>query len=62
MTLPAEARNARLSQPGTAFQALVYEIPEAGRRKGVLYVGVGALVIGLVLGAAGFLPGKKSAA
>jgi len=54
VTLPAEARNARLNQPGTAFQALVYEIPEAGRGKGMLYVGMGALVIGLALGVAGF--------
>jgi hypothetical protein len=62
VTLPAEARNARLDQPGTAFQALVYEIPGAGRGKGMLYVGIGALLIGLVLGVAGFLPGKSSAA
>ena len=63
VTLPGEARNARLSQPGTAFQALVYEIPAAtGGGKALLFTGLGALVIGLVLGAAGFLPGKKSAA
>jgi hypothetical protein len=61
VTLPAEARNARLNQPGTVFQALVYEIPAAGRGKGTVYVGIGALVIGLVLGVAGFLPGKSSA-
>ena len=62
VTLPAEARNARLNQPGTAFQALVYDIPAAtGGGKALLFTGLGALVIGLVLGAAGFLPGKKSA-
>lgn len=59
VTLPAEARNARLSQPSTAFQALVYEIPEPRRGNGLLYAGLGALAIGLVLGVAGFLPGKK---
>jgi len=62
VTLPAEARNARLEQPGTAFQALVYEIPEPGRGKGMLYLGLSALIIGLALGAAGFLTGKHSAA
>ena len=61
VTLPAEARNARLEQPGTAFQALVYEIPPAGRGKGMLFLGLSALIIGLVLGVAGFLPGKSSA-
>ena len=60
VTLPPEARNARLNQPGTAFQTLVYEIPEASRGKGMLYVGILVLVIGLVLGVAGFLPGKNS--
>jgi hypothetical protein len=62
VTLPAEARNARLNQPGTEFQTLVYEIPEAGRGHGLLFCGLGALIIGLVLGAAGFLPGKNAAA
>jgi len=61
VTLPAEARNARIDQPGTSFQALVYEIPEVGRGKGTLFVGIIALVIGLVLGGAGFLPGKPPA-
>jgi hypothetical protein len=63
VTLPAEATNVRLNQPGTAFQALVYEIPEAGGSGRMLLVGgTGALIIGLGLGVAGFLPEKNSAA
>jgi hypothetical protein len=61
VTLPVEARNARLDQPGSAFQALVYEIPEVGRSKGLLVAGIFVLIFGLVLGGAGFLPGKPSA-
>jgi hypothetical protein len=63
INLPPEARNAHLDQPGTAFQALVYEIPEASSRgKGLLFGGLGLLVIGLALGAAGFLKGRSPAA
>jgi hypothetical protein len=61
VTLPPEARNARIDQPGTAFQALVYEIPEVGRSKGLLYAGLFVLLVGLVLGGAGFMPGKPAA-
>jgi hypothetical protein len=60
--LPAEAANIRFNQPGTAFQALVYDIPQKGGGGGMLYAGIGALVVGLVLGVVGFLPGKKAAA
>lgn len=62
VNLPPEVRNARLEQPGTAFQVLVYEIPAAGRSKGMLFGGLGLLVIGLGLGAVGFLTGKSPAA
>lgn len=62
IALPVEALNVRLNQPGTAFQALAYDIPASGgSNKAMLYGGVGALVIGLGLGVAGFLPGKKAA-
>jgi hypothetical protein len=61
-TLPAEARNAHISQPGTAFQALVYEIPEKGGRGiGLLLGGLFALMFGAVLAAVSFLPGKTAA-
>lgn len=62
LTLPPEATNVRLNQPGTAFQTLVYEIPETGSGgKMMLVGGIGALVIGLALGVAGFLTGKTAA-
>ncbi len=56
--LPPEAVDVRLNQPGTAFQALVYQVPEPGTGRGLLFAGLGALVGGLALGAAGFLPGR----
>jgi hypothetical protein len=62
LRLPAEAVNVRLNQPGTAFQSLVYEIPPVGQGKGMLFGGIGALVVGMVLGVVAFIPGKGGAA
>lgn len=60
IVLPDEATNVRLNQPGTAFQALVYDVPMAGGGSSMmLYGGIGLLVIGLGCGVAGFLPGGK---
>ena len=62
VTLPAEARNAHLSQPNTAFQALVYEIPESGGRGvGLILGGLFALMFGAVLAVVSLLPGKTPA-
>ena len=59
IVLPPEALNVRLNQPGTAFQALVYDIPASGgSSKAMLFGGIGVLVIGLGLGVVGILPGK----
>ncbi len=59
--LPKEAMNVRLNQPGTAFQALVYEIPGTSSGRAMLVAGITMVVLGLGLGVAGFLPGKSRA-
>lgn len=58
--LPPEATNAKLHQPGTEYQRIVYEMPETSLRPAMLGGGLGIATLGLVLFALGFvLPGKK---
>jgi hypothetical protein len=61
VVLPPEATNVRLNQPGTTFQALVYDVPiSGGSNQAMLFGGIGALAVGLILGVVGFLPAKKT--
>jgi hypothetical protein len=54
--LPAEAVNARIDEPGTGFQQLVYQIPDhSSGHIFLLWGGLLAMVCGIVLGTFGLL-------
>ena len=58
--LPAEAQNARMSQPGTNFQKVLYDMPQGSIRPVMLGSGLGLGALGLLLFVLGFaIPGKK---
>jgi hypothetical protein len=60
--LPLEAQNARLSQPGTAFQKVIYDMPRGSIRPALLGSGVGLGVVGFLLIILGFVIPKKKPA
>jgi hypothetical protein len=51
--LPAQAVNARFESPGTAFQQIVYQMPETGNNGALFWAGILAMGIGILLGIAG---------
>jgi hypothetical protein len=56
--LPPQAINARIDSPGTAAQTLVYQMPEGAASNGLLlWAGILAMGIGLLLGIVGIVSG-----
>ena len=54
--LPPQAINARIDSPGTAYQQLVYQMPESSGSNGLLlWAGILAMGAGIVLGILGFV-------
>jgi hypothetical protein len=54
--LPAEATNARIDEPGTGFQQLVYQMPDHGSSHMIfLWAGLFAMACGIILGIVGMM-------